>query len=143
MLTGAHGVAPGTVAGAEEFRGRFRTRWQDEPLDDAYPFYDAGAIAVLAMQRSAVRDGNVGPGPGLANHVVAVTRPGGTLVRWNELALGLQWLADGKEIEYLGVTGLIEFDLSGQTSSANTKWWTIGANGFEDVAREGDCSELM
>jgi ABC-type branched-subunit amino acid transport system substrate-binding protein len=142
MLTGAHGVAPGTVAGAEGFRQRFRGRWQDEPLDDAYPFYDAGAVAVLALQRSAVRDGKVAPGPRLAEHVVAVTRPGGMVVEWNQLALGLQLLAAGQEIEYQGVTGLIEFDLSGQTPSSNTKWWTIGATGFEDVGRSGDCSEL-
>jgi ABC-type branched-subunit amino acid transport system substrate-binding protein len=142
MLTGAHGVAPGTVAGAAEFRARFRARWQDEPLDDAYPFYDAGAVAVLALQRSAMRDGNLGPGPGLAKHIVAVTRPGAMPVQWNQLALGLQLLAQGQEIEYLGLTGLIEFDLSGQTPSSNTKWWTIGPNGFEDVARSGDCSDL-
>jgi len=142
MLYGAHGVAPGTVAGAAEFRKLFQARWQDQPLDDAFPFYDAGAVAVLALQRSAVRDGTVAPGPGLAKHVVAVTRPGGMLVEWNKLALGLQLLAAGQEIEYQGVTGVIEFDLSGQTPSSNTKWWTIGPDGFEDIPRSGDCSEL-
>ena len=64
------------------------------------------------------------------------------VVEWNQVALGLQLLAAGQEIEYQGVTGLIEFDLSGQTPSSNTKWWTIGATGFEDVGRSGDCSEL-
>jgi ABC-type branched-subunit amino acid transport system substrate-binding protein len=142
MLTGAHGVAPGTVAGAAEFRARFEARWQDTPLDDAYPFYDAGAVAVLALQRSAVREGTVAPGPGLVKHVTAVTRPGAMPVQWDQLALGLQLLAAGQEIEYQGVTGLIEFDVSGQTPSPNTKWWTIDADGFTDVARSGDCSAL-
>jgi ABC-type branched-subunit amino acid transport system substrate-binding protein len=142
MLTGAHGVAPGTVAGAADFRDRFQARWQDKPLDDAYPFYDAAAVAVLALQRSAVREGTTAPGPGLVKHVDAVTRFGGMPVQWDQLALGLQLLAAGQEIEYQGVTGFIRFDLSGQTPSANTKWWTIGPAGFEDVARSGDCSDL-
>jgi ABC-type branched-subunit amino acid transport system substrate-binding protein len=142
MLTGARGVAPGTVAGVAGFRERFIARWQDQPLDDAYPFYDAAAVAVLALQRSSVREGTVAPGPGLIKHVLAVTRPGAMPVQWDQLALGLQLLAAGQEIEYQGVTGLIEFDVSGQTSSVNTKWWTIGPTGFEDIPRSGDCSTL-
>jgi branched-chain amino acid transport system substrate-binding protein len=142
MLAGARGVGPGTVAGAAAFRERFFARWQDTPLDDAYPFYDAAAVAVLALQRSSLRDGTVAPGPGLAKHVVAVTRSGAMPVQWDQLATGLQLLAAGQEIEYQGVTGLIEFDISGQTSSANTKWWTIGPTGFEDIPRSGDCSAL-
>ena len=140
MMTGAHGVAPGTVAGAASFRERFTARWEDDPLDDAYPFYDAGAIAVLALQRAMVRQGSAAAGPQLIEHVLAVTRPGGAVVEWDKLAMGLQLLAAGQEIEYQGVTGLIQFDLSGQTNSGNTKWWTIGPTGFEDIQRSGDCS---
>ena len=44
-LAGARGVAPGTVAGAEAFRDAFEARWQDQPLDDAYSFFDATAVA--------------------------------------------------------------------------------------------------
>ena len=42
MLDGARGVATGTIAGATDFSERFARRWQDAPLDDAFPFYDAG-----------------------------------------------------------------------------------------------------
>jgi hypothetical protein len=128
------------VAGAADFRDHFAQRWQDSPLDDAYSFYDAGAIAVLALQRAMLHDGGiVPPGPGLIEHVVAVTHAGGIPVRWHELSRGLQLLASGQEIEYIGVTGVIEFDLSGQTSTASTSWWTIGAGGFEDVERMSHC----
>jgi ABC-type branched-subunit amino acid transport system substrate-binding protein len=140
MMTGARGVAPGTVAGAASFRERFTARWEDDPLDDAYPFYDAGAIAVLALQRAMVKQGSTAAGPQLIEHVLAVTRSGGTVVEWDKLAVGLQLLAAGQEIEYQGVTGLIQFDVSGQTRDANTKWWSIGPTGFEDIARSGDCS---
>jgi ABC-type branched-subunit amino acid transport system substrate-binding protein len=140
LLTGAHGVAPGTAAGAAEFRTQFAARWQDGPLDDAYPFYDAGAVTVLALHRAMVREGRIPPGRDLVKHIVAVTHAGGTPVGWNELAKGLALITQGQEIEYIGLTGQIEFDLSGQTPTAGSNWWTIDGNGrFEAVERVGEC----
>jgi neutral amino acid transport system substrate-binding protein len=139
-LTGARGVAPGTWAGAADFRVRFTERWQDAPLDDAYPFYDAGAVAALALHRAVLREGAIPAGEGLTKHIVAVTRPGGMPIRWNELATGLRLLEAGQEIEYIGLTGLIQFDLSGQTPTSNTKWWTIDSGGFTDIERQSDCT---
>ncbi len=139
-LAGAHGVSPGTVAGATEFRNRFRDRWQDTPLDDAFPFYDAAAIAVLSVARSIARDGQIPTGTGLSQHIVAVTHAGGMTVAWNEIGRGLALLAAGQEIEYVGLTGAIEFDLSGQSqAAASTNWWTIGPAGFEDVPHPSNC----
>jgi ABC-type branched-subunit amino acid transport system substrate-binding protein len=139
-LDGAHGVSPGTVAGATEFRNRFQARWQDAPLDDAFPFYDAAAIAVLALARGIAREGQVPTGTGLSPHVVAVTHAGGVTVPWDEIGRGLELLAAGQEIEYIGLSGAIEFDLSGQSqAAANTNWWTIGPAGFEDVAHPSNC----
>ena len=140
-LDGVRGVSPGTVAGAGEFRTRFAQRWQDTPLDDAYPFYDAGAIAVLALGRAIAREGAIPAGTGLsAVHIVAVTHAGGMRVQWNEIDRGLQLLSQGQEIEYIGLSGAIEFDLSGQTqAAATTNWWTIGPDGFEDVPHTNNC----
>jgi branched-chain amino acid transport system substrate-binding protein len=130
-LNGARGVAPGQVAGANDFRRAFQARWQDLPLDDAYAFYDAGAIAVLALGRSLAREGSVAAGHHLGVHVAAVTH-GKHRVAWNELAQGLRWLNEGLEVEYEGLSGSIEFDLTGQTPRANMKWWTISPDGFDD-----------
>ena len=52
LCDGARGVAPGTVTGAADFRARFAATLAGRPLDDAYPFYDAGAIAALALARA-------------------------------------------------------------------------------------------
>jgi ABC-type branched-subunit amino acid transport system substrate-binding protein len=140
-LDGVRGVSPGTVAGAAEFRTKFAERWQDAPLDDAYPFYDAGAIAVLALGRAMAREGAIPEGAGLSEHIVKVTHAGGMRVQWNEIDRGLQLLGEGKEIEYIGLSsGAIEFDLSGQTeAAATTNWWTIGPDGFEDVPHASNC----
>jgi ABC-type branched-subunit amino acid transport system substrate-binding protein len=143
MLAGASGVAPGTVAGAADFRKAFQARWQDEPLDDAYAYYDAGAIAVLALAHAVARTGAIPPGSGLGPHVLAVTHAGNAPVAWDDLGHGLTLLAQGQEIEYQGLSGLIEFDLSGQTPNANARWWRVSAGGFEDILRESGCSPTL
>jgi ABC-type branched-subunit amino acid transport system substrate-binding protein len=138
-LVGARGVAAGTVAGAADFRARFRQRWQDDPLDDAYPFYDAAAVTVLALARAIAREAAVPVGTGLSAHIRAVTQLGGELITWNELPRGIDHLRQGGEVGYVGLSGPIEFDLSGQTRSAATSWWTIEAGGFADFPNQSDC----
>jgi ABC-type branched-subunit amino acid transport system substrate-binding protein len=140
VLDGVRGVSPGTIAGAAEFRVRFRERWQDQPLDDAYPFYDAAAVAVLALQRALTQEGTIPGGTGLSKHVVGVTRAGGTPIAWNQIARGLDLLQQRQEIEYVGLAGQIQFDLSGQSqAAANVNWWTITGEGFADVPHRSDC----
>jgi len=139
MLHGAHGVATGTAAGAGEFRARFQRRWQDQPLDEAYAFYDAGAITALALQRAVLREGSIPRGTGMARHLVAVTQATGMAVRWDEIGKGLQALREGREVGYIGLSGPLEYDITGQTATASTNWWTIGPEGFADVPSRSDC----
>jgi ABC-type branched-subunit amino acid transport system substrate-binding protein len=138
-LDGAHGVAAGTAAGAQDFSTLFQERWHDQPLDDAYPFYDAGAVAVLALEHALARTQSIPRGSEIAPHVRAVTQTSGTPVAWNELARGIELLRAGQEIGYVGLSGPIDFDLTGQTPTANTNWWTIGPAGFANVANASGC----
>jgi ABC-type branched-subunit amino acid transport system substrate-binding protein len=138
-LEGARGVAPGTIAGAAEFRSTFTTRWHEAPLHDAYAFYDAGAIAALAIQRALRNGGAIPEGTGLSPHLVAVTKAGGTPVNWNEIGRGFELLRAGQEIEYVGLTGQLQFDNVGKTRTTTTKWWTIGEEGFLDVPHSTTC----
>lgn len=138
-LAGARGVSQGTAADGPAFRTAFAHRWQDDALDDAYPFYDAGALAALALQRALVRQGAIPGGTGLTEHIIAVTHRGGTPIHWNELGRGLERLRAGEEVTYLGLSGELEFDSLGQTPGSTTKWWTIGPAGFTDRAGTSDC----
>jgi ABC-type branched-subunit amino acid transport system substrate-binding protein len=138
-LQGARGVAPGTGSGAGEFAALFQARWRDQPLDDAYPFYDAGAVAALAIERALVQDGVMPTHTELSAHIIAVTHAGGERVSWNEIDRGLTLVRQGVEIEYVGVSGTIQFDLSGQTPGAQTRWWTIADEGFRDLASPTGC----
>jgi ABC-type branched-subunit amino acid transport system substrate-binding protein len=138
-MTDARGVAQGAVTSAGDFDQSFTARWQDAPLDDAYAFYDAGALAALALQRALVREGSIPEGTGLSPHVIAVTRPGGVPVHWNELAQGLERLGQGEEVTYQGLSGPLEFDVQGLTGGALTTWWTIGPEGFADREATSAC----
>jgi hypothetical protein len=127
------------VAEGAAFDARFAARWNDRPLDDAYPFYDAGALTVLSLQRALTREGAIPSGRGLSPHIIAVTRPGGALVHWNELDRGLERLRRGEEITYLGLSGQIEFDTLGQAAGSITSWWTIGPDGFAGRDVKSEC----
>jgi ABC-type branched-subunit amino acid transport system substrate-binding protein len=139
VLDGARGVSPGTMAGANDFRERFVARWQDMPLDDAYAFYDAGAVSILAIERAVVHTGAIPTGTGLTQHVLAVTKAGNHPIRWDELGSGLALLRSGQEIEYLGLSGQLEFDQTGKAADAHTKWWTVASGGFADTAEMSHC----
>jgi branched-chain amino acid transport system substrate-binding protein len=138
-LQGAGGVSSGTVAGAADFRAAFQARWHDAALDDAYPFYDAGALVVLALERAVLRTGAIPTGTGLSEHLRAVTHAGGTPVQWDQIARGISLLEKGQEIEYVGLSGTLEFDLAGTTPAPNTKWWTIDGDKFADTPAMSDC----
>jgi branched-chain amino acid transport system substrate-binding protein len=140
VLRGARGVSSGTVAGAADFRALFNSRWHEAPLDDAFSFYDAGAIAVLAIQRALRVEGAIPAGTGLSRHLMAVTSADGTPVRWNEIGRGLELLRQGHEIGYFGLTGQLQFDAVGKTQTVSTKWWTISDDGFADVPHSSKCN---
>jgi ABC-type branched-subunit amino acid transport system substrate-binding protein len=140
LLAGARGVATGKTVDESAFVSRFQQRWDDVPLDDAYAFYDAGAVVALAMQRAQHREGAIPSGTDLGKHVVEVTRAAGMPIRWDQLGRGLELLRHGLEVAYIGLSGPLEFDaLGAQTTSANTNWWEVGAAGFLTVPSQGDC----
>ena len=125
------GVATGTVSGAADFRVAFARRWQDVPLDDAYPFYDAGRrrrpgpATSDAARWCHPRQDRACPTTSWPSPRRAGRRCSGT-----SSPRGLELLARGQEIEYFGLSGVIQFDASGQAPTASTKWWTIADEGF-------------
>jgi ABC-type branched-subunit amino acid transport system substrate-binding protein len=147
ILQGARGMSPGTAGGAAtDFRSRFQAEWQDEPLDDAYSFYDAGAVVTLALERALLKEGTIPPGTGLVRHIRAVTAAGGQRITWDAIDEGLRLLRGGSEVEYEGLSGVLRFDEFGQTppGAASTKWWTISQSGFQDlVSTSNACASAM
>ena len=48
-------------------------------------------------------------------------------------------LRQGQEIEYIGLSGALEFDQRGIAPASTTRWWTIGQDGFTDVPERISC----
>ena len=133
ILDGAKVVSVGGSPEAEAFAMSFRQRWNDEPLDDAYSFYDAAAFVVLAMQRALRLEGAIPGGTGLDRHLVAVTSAMGTPIRWNEIGRGLELLRAQQEVSYVGLTGPLQFDQTGKSLVANMRFWVIRQHTFQEL----------
>jgi ABC-type branched-subunit amino acid transport system substrate-binding protein len=133
ILDGAHVVSVGGPRDLEAFAMSFRQRWSDEPLDDAYSFYDSAAIVVLALQRALRLENAIPTGTGLDRHLVAVTSAKGAPIRWNEIGRGLELLRAGQEVSYAGLTGPLQFDETGKSLVADTRMWVIRDHAFQEV----------
>ncbi len=45
----------------------------------------------------------------------------------------------GQEVEYLGLSGPLQFDQFGEAPEANTSWWTIENDQFVDIPAQSNC----
>jgi branched-chain amino acid transport system substrate-binding protein len=100
------GKVIGTVPGSEgEGRARFEEMASEAGFNGASSYagesYDAAALLILAMQAngSAERDG-------IAGHIMSVANAPGEEIGPGELARGLEILANGGEVNFIGVTGV-------------------------------------
>jgi len=140
-LEGAMGVSPlVTSKDTQVFDGDFAARWAGEPpLTAAYFYYDAAALLLLGMASAAKETGGLPPGEQLKGHRarVAFSR-GGRDVPWYELSRGLELIARGEDIDYRGVSGLVNLDQHGEVElvKALVQLWTIQSGNI--VEREGD-----
>jgi ABC-type branched-subunit amino acid transport system substrate-binding protein len=124
-LAGARGLKPARASGGDGWGGRFRERWQDEPLVESYAFYDAAALAALALQ-AALAAGGAPPTMGtLGSFVRQVAGPPGAAITWDQLALGLEQVRAGQDIDYQGISGRLDFDPLGDPESTAVQWWQV------------------
>ena len=42
-------------------------------------------------------------------------------------------------MEYLGLSGPLQFDQFGEAPEASTAWWTIVGDSFQDTPAQSDC----
>ena len=131
-LVGAHLAKPGRMADGAAFEARFRQRWADEPLDEAYGFYDAAAIAALALQEALVKTGALPSADTLGSFVRSVAGPPGVPIAWDALDRGLALIRAGEDIDYQGVSGQLDFDGLGNPDRTLVQWWRLDRNGGTD-----------
>jgi branched-chain amino acid transport system substrate-binding protein len=128
-LSGARVAKPGRTTQAEAFAELFRQRWRDEPLDEAYTFYDAATIAALALQAALVGTGALPTVSTLGQFVRPVAGPGGEPITWDSLDRGLALLREGQDIDYQGLSGPLDYDERGNPGEAVVQWWRLDDQG--------------
>ena len=108
-INGAIGTAPG---GADEAAQAFLDYANQKGVDGDGPFrgesYDATALMILAMQAGGSAERAV-----IQNNLNQVANAPGERIGVGEIARGLQILADGGQIDYVGATN-VEFDQIGE-----------------------------
>lgn len=102
-----NGTVIGTAPGSEgEGRARFEEMATAAGFDGATSFagesYDAAALLILAMQAAGSADRAA-----IAQHVMSVANAPGEQIGPGELARGLEILANGGEVDFMGVTGVV------------------------------------
>jgi branched-chain amino acid transport system substrate-binding protein len=126
VFEGAVGVSP-AVPQAEFnlFTTAYRDRWSEEPLAEAAFFFDATALAVLAIQR-ALHEGLPLKATTLQPLVVDISRsPVGASATWFGLADGLARVASGVAVNYQGASGAVDLNDQGQVGRGLVELWQI------------------
>ncbi|RLC68762.1 MAG: hypothetical protein DRI26_09785, partial [Chloroflexi bacterium] len=132
VLEGKVGMAFGstiTWARAERFVNDYRDRYGEAPSIFAANAYDAIMVVALAIARADEVSGTA-----IRDNLCAVANPPGEVVTYAEISQALSLLVQGEEINYEGVSGLVDFDEWGDTTSAVFELWRI--EGCEVVTQE-------
>jgi len=126
-----NGKVIGTVPGSEgEGRARFEEMATAAGFNGASSYtgesYDAAALLILAMQAAGSADRAT-----IAEHVMSVANAPGEEIGVGELARGLEILANGGEVDFVGVTGV---DLVEPGEAAGTyRVYEIADGAFETI----------
>lgn len=123
-LEGMMGTAPG-VAGGEayvNFTADFKTEFGSIP---AAPFisntYDATAVIGLAAYAAKVK-GLALTSKNIRDHLRQVANPPGTFIGPGEFKLAFELLKQGKDINYEGASGSVDFDDNGDVVAPIEIW---------------------
>ena len=116
-LEGAMGVAPAVAnePDADDLAELVEQRFADQPFIGSYYYYDAAALAVLAIEAAAHVAGGVPTRAEVAEQVRRVARPPGERVHWDELPRALEVIRSGGDVDYVGITGNLTLDENGDT----------------------------
>ena len=112
-LNGTIGTVPGSASeGAQMFLDHAAANGVEGDGPFRGESYDAAALIALAMQAAGSADRGA-----IQAHVMAVANAPGEQILPGELAKGLQILADGGEIDYVGASG-VEFTDVGEAAGS-------------------------
>jgi ABC-type branched-subunit amino acid transport system substrate-binding protein len=139
LLKGKVGTAPATAstAGGAEFTAKYRARLNEDPFVFTPHSFDAIAVTALAAARAKGQGQDV-TGANIAANMRSVCNTPGTEYTIGQLAAALADAAAGKDINYQGVSGPVEFDANGDPFGPVGSW-IIDENGKIVDVETVDC----
>ena len=122
IVAGAIGTAPSTTGPAlMGFRDRFQTTYNRQPGVFDANTWDATALLVLAAQAAKSPSGAA-----IKDNIQAVANPPGQEV--TDVCQALSLIRQGKDINYQGASGQVDFDAQGDVIGSYDVW-TLDNNG--------------
>jgi len=118
-MTGTSASAGGTAL--KSFTNRYKAAYKKEPSVYAPNTWDATAVLVLAAEAAKSTSG-----ADIKNQIRAVANPPGQDV--SDVCQALSLIRQGKEINYQGASGNVDFDSQGDVSGSYDVW-TVDKNG--------------
>lgn len=136
LMAGLYGTTPAADQGSTGYQ-RFASAYEEAygeppPLSFMDTTYDAVAVAGLAVA-SAVAKGLEPTPKNLRDQLRLIAGPPGVAVAADEFGKALQLLAEGKDIDFSGAAGEVNFDEHGQAITS-VAVWQFTEDGFETVA---------
>jgi hypothetical protein len=106
----------------EAFEAAYEEATEGEPDDTARQTYDAVYVAALAAAAA-----NNSEAAAIAAHLPYVANPPGEIVGpgADEFSRALIILGEGRDINYVGVSGLVDLDANGDLSKGATEVWKV------------------
>ncbi len=118
---GDFGVSPGAPAspGVEAFRRLYEERTDGDPSASLITeAFDAAAVLALAVEKAGSDDPVA-----VRNELRSVANPPGEVVGPADIAKALELVRDGKDVNYVGASGNVDFDEHGNVVSWMRVWY--------------------
>ena len=125
IIAGFKGTAPDpTVTGPayQTFNDAYMAKYGTETTTFTANTYDAAAVLALAIEKAGSVDGTA-----IRDNIRVVANPPGVEV--TDIGEGLMLIREGKEINYQGASGDVNFDENGDITTAYYAKWQVAEDG--------------
>ncbi len=122
-LNGTYGTAPAPAASdlTKKFKEKYKENFGEYPPKPYIDTnYDAAILIALAVQKAGRSDG-----PSIRDAIRDVANPPGEKVSIMDMKKALDLLKEGKDIDYEGVSGSVNFDENGDVTGGSYGIWKI------------------
>jgi ABC-type branched-subunit amino acid transport system substrate-binding protein len=145
LITGMKGTAPGLAdndADYAAFVAAYKAKNTTDPETYSENTYDATSLAIYAMAKGGVTGTTEEIRKGIMANLKGVSTSPGDAVKLNDWANGLKLIKDGKDIDYKGPSGPIEWDDNGDVTEASYIIWEVVDEGGTLTAKTLEATVL-